>query len=45
MKNRIFCPKYQPWTSTSKGEINDACIDREKRIIKQCDGCVEKGDQ
>ena len=40
--NRISCEKYLPWTTTSVGEINDACVDREKRIIKRCDGCIEK---
>jgi hypothetical protein len=40
--NRISCEKYLPWTDTSKGEINNACVDREKRIIKRCDGCIEK---
>ena len=37
------CENYQPWTTTSKGEISDACVDREKRVIKRCDRCREKG--
>ena len=40
--NRISCEKYLPWTDTSKGEINDACVNYEKRIIKRCDNCIAK---
>jgi hypothetical protein len=38
---KAHCKNYLPWTMTSKGEINDACVDYENRIIKKCDGCIE----
>ena len=43
--NWIDCPKYRPWIVTSRGEeINDVCVDDEKRTSKRCDRCIEKGD-
>lgn len=42
MRDRNKCPHHLPWTTTSQGEIDDACIDRERRIIKRCDGCREE---
>ena len=33
------CKYFLPWVETSKGEINDACVDNEKRTIKQCNHC------
>ena len=36
------CEKHLPWTTTSKGEITDACVDYEKHTIKRCDGCREE---
>ena len=31
------CKYYSPWVTTSRGEIRDACVDDERRRIKQCD--------
>lgn len=28
--NRISCEKYLPWTTTSAGEINDACVEKQE---------------
>ena len=33
----INCKYYLPWVVTSIGEIDDACVNNEKRTIKQCD--------
>lgn len=33
----MICKYYLPWTTTSTGEINDACVDNEKRTIRQCE--------
>lgn len=30
------CKYYLPWVETSRGEIDDACVNSEKRTIKQC---------
>ena len=30
------CKYYLPWTTTSHGEINDACVNNEARTIKHC---------
>jgi hypothetical protein len=30
------CRYYLPWVETSRGEIDDACVNNEKRTIKQC---------
>lgn len=30
------CKHYLPWTTTSRGEIIDACVNNEKRTICQC---------
>lgn len=32
----MSCKYYLPWTTTSQGEIDDACVNNEKRTIKQC---------
>lgn len=42
MRPKLYCPKFQPWCGTSKGEIDEACVDNEKRTIKRCDGCIDK---
>ena len=31
------CKYYRPWLGTSRGEINDACVDDEKRVSARCD--------
>ena len=31
-----FCEHYLPWTNTAKEEINDACVIRDKRLIRRC---------
>ena len=31
-----FCEHYQPWVTTSQGELCNACVMKEKRIIKRC---------
>ena len=38
------CKHYLPWTVTysvggGQHEINDACVNNEKRTIKRCDFC------
>ena len=30
------CKYFLPWVVTSRGETNDACVNDEKRTIKQC---------
>ena len=30
------CKYYLPWVETSSGELNDACVNNEKRTIKSC---------
>ena len=30
------CKYYLPWVETSRGEIDDACVNNEARTIKQC---------
>ncbi len=31
------CKFFLPWVETSKGEVNHACVNNEKRTIKVCD--------
>ena len=38
----MICPFYFPWTTTSKGEINRACVCPELLRIKDCDNCINK---
>lgn len=42
MRPKKYCPKFQSWTRTNKEELNDVCIDRERREIKPCDCCVDR---
>lgn len=35
--NYNSCKYYLPWVNTSREEINDACVNNEKRTIKRCD--------
>lgn len=42
MRPKKYCPKFQSWTRTNKEELNDVCIDRERREIKSCDCCVDR---
>jgi len=37
------CEHYLSWTTTSNGEINEVCIDYDKRTIKRCNRCKGKG--
>lgn len=41
--NKELCKYYRPWVGTSKGEINCACVDYIKRIIRKCDYAPKKG--
>jgi len=31
------CKFFLPWVETSRGEICDACVNNEKRTIRQCE--------
>ncbi len=42
MRPKQYCPKFQAWCGTSKGEVDEACVDYEKRTIKKCDACIDK---
>ena len=43
MRPKRYCKNFYPWTSTSKSaELIDQCVDREKKIIKNCDACIDK---
>jgi len=35
------CKYYLPWVETSRGEIDDACVNNERRTIKQCCYCKD----
>lgn len=37
------CDYYSPCINTSHGEINNACVDYDKRVIARCDYNPEKG--
>lgn len=41
--NKELCKYYRPWVGTSKGEINCACVDYERKIITKCDFIQNKG--
>ena len=36
----MICKYYLPWVETSRGEIDDACVNEEARTIKQCSYCT-----
>ena len=38
-----LCKHYRSWVKTSRGEINCACVDEEKRITTTCDYTESKG--
>ena len=41
--NKELCKYYRSWVGTSKGEINCACVDYERKIITKCDFIQNKG--
>ena len=43
MKSRAYCKHFRPWLGTSKGEINNACVDDDARTSTQCDWTKAKG--
>ena len=49
MRPKQYCPKFQSWCGTSKGEVDEACVDHGGRRIKKSDACIDKqkdyGDQ
>jgi hypothetical protein len=38
-----MCKYYRPWQDTSRGEINDVCVDEEKRTMQKCDWSYKDG--
>lgn len=43
MIKRPMCKYYRPWQDTSRGEINDVCVDDEKRTMQKCDWSYKDG--
>ena len=43
MIKRPMCKYYRPWQGTSRGEINDVCVDDEKRTMQKCDWSYKDG--
>lgn len=42
MRPERYCEKFLPWFGTNKGELEDVCIDREKRTVKSCNACIDR---